>query len=664
MSFMYGTRALSLRLCLFIFLVGLSFVAFSQHTNKGTFDLRVHDFSQSPANLNGQWEFYFNQLLTPDEFKVHPTEYIRVPGSWNRQLEHPTLGYGTYRCKVLIPQNQNDLLLYIPAISAAANVFINGQLLCSIGNAEKNRAMYKPELGALHATLPEKTDTLEIVVQVVNYSYFGGGILSVPVLGKSDELIKNEGRKNGVEIFFAGSLIAMFIYHIVLFFLYNDRKPNLWLSLICLGVALRGMVINGGSFFLPNLFPFVSFEIWKKVEFGSVYLITAIFPLFIYHLFESDASKKFYIKFFSLVGILLVLPVVIFPQYIYGKLLDVCHVSLMLAFVYAIYTIGKAWKAGNTDAKIIFFGVITSFPFILLEILKNSLFIHFAIHLKYLVELGVLIFLLFQAYTLARHYAKSFKSLELLNLELENTVAERTQELVESNTIKERLLSVISHDVKSPLNSLQGLISVYNNKILPKEEFDKYLKKIEGNLINTSGLVENILYWTANQRKGNEVCMEPVALDVLIKENLNHLQAIINNKSIILEYSIPEQFMITTDRGILTFVIRNLITNAVKFSHPNGKIFITFHELENSVSIGIVDRGIGMTEEQQESFRSAGSIKSTKGTNTESGTGLGLSLCKEFLGKIGGKLEVYSQVDKGSTFTICLPIRKVSPVLV
>ena len=76
-------------------------------------------------------------------------------------------------------------------------------------------------------------------------------------------------RSNGIENFFAGSLIAMFVYQMILYFLYHRGKPYLWLALICLGVALRALIVHGGSFLLPNLFPFVSFEIWKKLEFGN-----------------------------------------------------------------------------------------------------------------------------------------------------------------------------------------------------------------------------------------------------------------------------------------------------------------------------------------------------------------------------------------------------------
>ena len=442
----------------------------------------------------------------------------------------------------------------------------------------------------------------------------------------------------------------MFIYQILLFFLYNRGKPNLWLALICLVVAIRSMTLNGGSFLLPNLFPEVPFEIWKKLEFGGVYLVVALFPLYVHHLFESSSSKKV-ISFFIIVALALVSAVIILPQHQYGQLLDVCHISLVLSFFYAITTVLRAWYLRkNPDTKYIFFGVIASFPFILLEILKNTALVNFNIKFGYLVELGLLVFLIFQVYILARHYANSYKTLEEINKELEEEIHMQTKNLTDSNKIKDRLLSIISHDVKSPLNNLKGLLSLHQMSALSPQDFDSLVKQISRNLEETTDMVENVLFWTARQRKGEEIKFESFDIKPLIEDLIKQLKTITENKSLQISHDIEGSAFVYSDKGIINFVFRNLLANAIKFSHNGTVIQIKAIDNQQSYLIQVIDSGVGMSEEQKSNLFKNESVQSTQGTNEEVGTGIGLNLVKEYLEQLSESIEVQSTLNVGSTF--------------
>lgn len=645
----------------FLFIIWLAGYSYGQSNLNGIVDLRNHNFQASElASLAGNWEFYYGELLYPTDFrsKKDAIQYLKVPGSWKRQGDFPVLGYGTYRCQVILGVDQRDLLLYISNINSASKIWINGVERAKSGIVSSDPEIFKAELSTIYASIPEQTDTLEIVIQVANFAYFSAGISS-PRIGLSKDVIAYKNGRNGIENFFAGILIAMFVYQIILYLLHTSGKPNLWLALICLGVALRGLVLSGGSFFLPGLFPDVSFEIWKKIEFGSIYLIVAIFPLYIHHLFRGSSSKII-VGLFCVVAMFLFITVLLTPQYVYGLMLEVCHIALLLSFVYAFYTIAHAWRHGNLNARIIFFGVIASFPFIILEILKNSMFVNLNVPFAYLVELGVLVFLLFQVYILARHYSKSFKSLEVMNRELEAEVIERTSELVESNDIKDRLLSVISHDVKSPLNSLQGLISIYRAQAITREEFEKFMDTLEGNLGTTNALVENILYWTASQRSGEDVKSEQVDIEQIVNESIGHVQGIARQKGLEITHDVPGNLELITDRGILHFTLRNLISNAIKFSHPGGNIHIYTKQSEDQLLLTVQDSGIGMSKEQIKHLFDADLAQSTVGTKSEKGTGLGLGLCRKYLHKIGAEISVSSETGKGSRFSIILQNKQVT----
>ncbi|MEK6782166.1 MAG: 7TM diverse intracellular signaling domain-containing protein [Bacteroidota bacterium] len=640
-----------------VLMMSLGQSATSQPVVQGRVNLSQHTFGNGhPVDLSGTWGFYWNKLLTPEDIDRHQiSQWIEVPGSWHRQGPYSTLGFATYRLALTLP-DQNNLSLYFPIINASAKIWINGELVMETGRTGTGKNSYSSKLSSTIVSLPEKTRDLDIIMQVANYSYFSGGVGATPLLDKTSSLHIQINNSNGVKNFFAGSLIAMFMYQLILYLLFQRGNSYLWLALICLGVALRALITHGGSFLLPTLYPSVDWEYWKKIEFGSVYAIVAIFPLYVYHLFPAHAPKKPLIIFIT-IAITLCLAVMVTPQYRYGQLLEISHIGLLLAFIYAVYSISKAWKSGNTDARIILLGVLAAFPFILAEILKNSVLYPVNIQFMYLVESGVLVFLLFQVYLLANHYAKSYKSLETLNQNLEMVVAERTNELTTANAVKNRLLSVLSHDIKSPLNSLQGILQLYKSEALSKEEFGNFTQRLEGDLSKTNLLVENILYWTASQLKGVQTKRERFNLHVVIEENCQLFRSIADIKKITLQNNTPESFTLTADRDILNFVIRNLMANAIKYSFEGGTVTSMAHVANQVVTIQVKDNGVGMDETTLHALLTPDRTVSSPGTRLEKGTGLGLILCREYLQRVGGTLTIESSPGKGSIISIAIPLK-------
>jgi signal transduction histidine kinase len=628
----------------------------SAQVTRAQVDLSHYNFDESPPYyLDGTWGFYWNKLFEPSSLDSSLRKEIRVPGSWHRQGDYSPLGYATYAIRVQLPKDQTGLAIYFPVINSSANIWINGVLSERSGKVGITPDSYEPRLLSIFVSLPEKVQDIEIVVQVANFNYFSGGIAGSVELGKASEIVDAINRTNGIENFFAGSLIAMFLYQLILYLLFHRGKPYLWLALICLGVALRAMIVHGGSFLLPNLFPEVGWEVWEKLEFGSVYAIVALFPLYVFHLFREYAPVK-PIYFFCAVGAVLCSVVLFTPQHVYGKLLEICHAGLLLSFVYAVYSIGRAWKAGNSDARIILLGVLTSFPFILGEIMQNSRVFLVEIHFMYMVEMGVLIFLLFQVYLLAHHYAKSYSNLEHMNQNLERLVEERSGELISANAVKDRLLSVMSHDIKSPLNSLRGILEVYNQGAISQNEFSEYAKHIEKDLNKTSILVENILYWTASQIKGIQITIDSFSIWHLVEENVTLFKTVANHKKVDIKNAVSHELMIKADKNILNMVVRNLLSNAIKFSYENGIITISDKIDEGKLMILVTDEGVGMEQDTVDILFAPELVVSAAGTGNEKGTGLGLALCKKYLEKTGGSLMVESKKGKGSVFTIILPL--------
>jgi signal transduction histidine kinase len=201
---------------------------------------------------------------------------------------------------------------------------------------------------------------------------------------------------------------------------------------------------------------------------------------------------------------------------------------------------------------------------------------------------------------------------------------------------------------------LRGILQMHNKGALTKEEFNHFTKHVENDLSKTNLLVENILYWTASQLKGVQVNKEKFNLTLLINENVQLLETIASSKKIVLKHDAADKFIIEFDRNILNLVLRNLISNAIKFSHEEGEINVAVTSTDDSVLIQVKDQGVGMDDSTIQTLLDSKRTLTTAGTVQEKGTGLGLSLCRDYLQKAGGLLTIQSAKGEGSTFTVVI----------
>lgn len=252
------------------------------------------------------------------------------------------------------------------------------------------------------------------------------------------------------------------------------------------------------------------------------------------------------------------------------------------------------------------------------------------------------------------------KELRRLNASLEDQVIKRTKELHLANAAKDKFFSIIAHDLKSPFNALLGLseIMIENWSILPDEDKMEYTKDIHNASKNTYNLLKNLLEWTRSQTGRIKVEASEFFPAGIVEENLKILIQHANSKRITIKNNVNEEFCCFADKNMMSTVFRNLISNAIKFTKPEGKIIISAQESGDFYSFSITDDGIGMDEETQKELFSLSNKSQRTGTSQESGTGLGLILCKEFVEKNGGEISVKSKTNEGSTFYFTLPIAK------
>jgi signal transduction histidine kinase len=234
-----------------------------------------------------------------------------------------------------------------------------------------------------------------------------------------------------------------------------------------------------------------------------------------------------------------------------------------------------------------------------------------------------------------------------------HTLHKQREELKEANLFKDKVFSVISHDLKSPLSTLGGLLNVLKTDNLDENEKGKILTNVDLALKNTRNLLDNILVW-ANREHKIEVIDDAFDLNTTVDDVFSLFKLQAEAKAIRLVNSTPQKFNIFADENMLRLVLRNLISNAIKFTDRRGFVEVQVKDLSPDIRITVRDSGVGISEADQKKLFNNQNPYSTRGTDNEKGTGLGLLLCKEFVEKNGGDIEIRSKKKEGTSFIITL----------
>lgn len=303
---------------------------------------------------------------------------------------------------------------------------------------------------------------------------------------------------------------------------------------------------------------------------------------------------------------------------------------------------------------------------------------------KWVIVSGILLFIIliiciinYRVYSIKKQKVLLEKLVEertheiiLKNQELENQRSQIMQQsmeltaqkdnLEELNKMKDKLFSIIAHDIKNPFNAVIGFSEILMSKYktLTDEKRYKYIELINHSSNKIFSLLENLLLWARSQI--NVLPFHPVQSNIseIVQQNIKLLEADCWKKNLIIESDLPEEIWVKIDVNMMNVVLRNIISNAIKFSHVDGKIFIA-HKLEPEfIQITISDQGVGIPEDNRKQLFQIGHLNKRTGTAGEEGTGLGLLICKEFIEKHGGEIIVTSEPGRGAAFSFTIPVNK------
>jgi signal transduction histidine kinase len=675
-------------LILFILSVPSFLNAQAYRAEKGVLDLRnLKNSDKFIVTLNGEWEFYWDKMLYPNNFmldkKPVPDYYGNVPSYWTDykggKVKTEKFGYATYRLTILLPPHINNRLgLDVPIFDSAFDLWLNDNLLMSNGHPDKTREQTVPEYNPVFLRISPDSDTLKIIVNVSNFHHRRGGFWVPMKLGTFTEINKIKANKWAGN-YAAISLLGGFALFFFIFFLLSPKdKIMAYFSLALISAALRPLFTS--NFLIYDFFD-LAWSWTVKLEYLTLFLAMCGWSWFTDSLYHSKFIRivSYFITFIFSVSFLatIFLPVRIFSYSIFPV-----YASIVILILYSLYQS----FAGMTRKRIT--DGIYFFAFVLIAIgAVHDIMVSLGRSNTqgYIMSIVLIIFIFIHAAMLLYKWIAGLEEkeklrheLEFLNRNLGKIIDERTQELKTRNEeieqqsakiaiqnkqlsetiqLKNKIFSVIAHDLRSPVVNILYMLNLLKEEEY-KEKYDTFANSSIQYAQMVINLLENMLVWGRGQE--DKIKFEPSYQDLasIILTNLSIFKESSDRKDIVINFTQKGNSFAFFDKDLMDIVIRNILSNAVKYTFRGGRISILLKDRSNDgngILLKICDNGIGIPAKKQKEIFMASGIDSTPGTENEKGTGIGLKLCFELIKINDGSITVESKEGEGSCFMITLP---------
>ncbi|MFS1511042.1 ATP-binding protein [Chengkuizengella sp. SCS-71B] len=650
------TKLVAVLLLIFISLTIFGIMALFVSQNKqntpiaknGILDLSKWDFKKAgKVALDGEWEFYPNQLLEPIDFidsrQDELTPYIvPVPEkiSWTKydlgDQSMEVFGKGTFRLKIKIKEEDQIFGIRVCGISRSNKLFVNGKLLGSSGNPNDYITSIKPYV----AYFMVNSGVNEIVLQVANSNFTGGGIYVSQYFGTQQQISQFR------DTLVMNHWISISIFLIMgLYFLgmYSQRKKDLFLlyfSLYCLSTGVFSATHGEGAGYMvfPNI------PDWLIIRLESVSLITSnlFLILYIYTAFKVVSSKKI-IWFAVTIGLSIVL-YEIFIEYVPSWMKIVAYVYMFFSMLYVMYIMILAFLKKMEGSVFLIFGTIV----MSVHFIKNSFIYVLGIEsFRSSFPFEPFVLILMFALLMSFRFSNAFNKIEQLS-----------EELMKVDQVKDEFLAKTSHELKTPLH---GIMNVSN--FLLDEGKDKVPKAYSENLslihdtsIKLSNLVNDLIDVT--RLKNGEFRLQSTTVDMKVSTQIvcDVLAFEVQGKPIQLMNNITESVFIVADENRLRQILYNLIQNAIKHTE-NGTIMVSCQRVDDMVQVYVEDTGVGIPEDKREEvfgyFEQLDKLSPQDGYQS---MGLGLYISRQLIEKMNGEIWVdWSEVGKGTRVAFTLP---------
>jgi len=639
-------------------------------------DLTNFDFHHYKfARITGQAEFYWDQLIYPEEFNcaepIMPDTLLDICGVWNNHVvKGKTLtgsGFATYHFKVLFPED-GQYGIKIKEFDCAYRVFVNGNLYVECGKVGKSPETAVASWRRHEIYFSSVNKQADVVIQVANFWHRKGGPEDVMVIGSERSIYKYKKELLGLSFFLFGIFLIGFFYHLALYIFRPVDKTILYFAIFIFLVTIRLLTV--GEKLIYELLPGINWMFATRLEYLSFILSVPFFVWFIYAFYPNLVSK-IVSWIISAVSGCIALVVVIFPAKIFTYTPIIYQLVVVLSSVYLLYILLRAVYL-KYEYGIFLLGGYLFYCFVAIN---DILYYNKIYGDSYLMPLGLFVFTFSHSFVLARKSSKSFADVEQLSLqldtynrELEAKVKLRTTEvlkqkeeieeqkaeleaqadslvgvyeqLVELNKFKDGLTSMIVHDLKNPLNVILNLSK------------DSIVLYSANRMLN---LVQNMLDIQKYENARMVLQKERMSFAETVEKAVAQIAIILQKKGVILVNNVHTDLQFEYDENIMIRVLVNLLSNAIKHTPATGRITLSYRALPNEIRFMVEDTGIGIPKDKHDLiFLKYGQILQKKLEKSDS-TGLGLAFCKLAIEAHDGKIGFNSEEGKGSTFWFEIP---------
>lgn len=668
-------------------------------SDKGRLDLSQVQVSERPIKLQGEWEFYWHELLSPNDIHDriasdgNPNCWINLPNSWlGYRLDGQQLsgtGFATFRVMIqLSEQDRHErLALKMPSIFHAYKLWVNGEPLAEVGVVGQDKSSMTPRLATKFVYFHPENNTVELVIQVSNFHHKRGGITKFIELGGSDVLTVRTHLKIAGEIFITASLMVIGLYHLLLFILRRKDRAPLFFGLFALLLGIRSLLV--GELLLTQLWPNFPWEIQFKIEYltlcSSGYIITRYYI----SIFANYVSRWFRLGSRIVTG-LLCLIVVAAPAIIYTHLLSVIGVVVVLHMLYLMVGLVQSAVQRKEGALIFLLASMVT----LVTVINDFLYFNEWSSIGNTSPLGLLIFTVAQMFLLSSRFTKTATNEERIarelqeandkltemNMNLEQTVQERTHalsvahdnlrisydRLLLSEQGRKKLLSYITHDLRLPLSSMLGYVEAVQDGVKP-ERNEQYLRYIRDNTIRVNRMIEELSYLSHLETGQVMFQMEPIPVAQFLRQFYDQYELVVRDTG--LEFVLDlgdsedpgsESLVAEIDMQRLDQALFNIVSNAMKFTASGGavRIALAVNEVKDRryANICVEDTGTGIPPEHLEHiFERHYRYEQPGAEKRVEGSGLGLAICREIVQVHGGTVRAESDGKTGAAFYISIP---------
>lgn len=646
-SIAFGISALLIVSTLYIFFSETFLFSPTQYIENGKANLTEVNFKEEKLiRLDGEWEFYPNELLKPNDIKLSniTPQTITVPKSWADEIDSSKeVEVGTYRLVVKVPKDDR-YGIRVSSIRHANKVFINGEE-GGIGNPTKNYDEFTSYEKKFNAFGTSENGEVEIVIQVAHRIHWNGGIAKTIYFGLSEDIITFSQRNQVFESLIVASYFILGC--IFLFYTIQRRRilGDFYFSLFCFAQGMYTATQSEKVILL--FFESISQSILLDIQFGFIHLSVLFLILLLYHTFKEIINKKIMIVIVSLLsitGIIYSMPNPIIT-WIYKSsafaVMMIPVVSIATSLVYLIIIMMKAILREKQDAIML---LISFFAY-------SSYGLTVALEFLFDVDMGFWpnIVLLISTITIA--YFISYR-----NEKAQRKINDLTQELIVHNKLKDELIVKIFQEMNEPLNKLNH----FSRRLMEGVEGPMQAKQQEV-VMQLNGTVQkmgHILtdFIDAAQSKGQtQFLFKPIFLTSYSDFVFEMAYFIKNPEKVKVINRIPHDLPpVKADEARLKQVLFNIIHNAIKYTEDGG-VVIDAYKKENAICITITDTGIGVEQhELSKVFNPFYQIKNS--FNKEAGLGIGLGVAKQYVEMMEGNIEIQSETKRGTKVKITLPI--------